>query len=253
MAADVLKQVRVVLVEPSHPGNIGAAARAMKTMGLERLVLVRPAGYPSAEATARASRADDILYHARRVDSLIEAVADCALILGTSARERHLAWPELAPRDAARQAAAAAARAPVALVFGREHSGLTNAELDHCSYLVRIPTSPAYSSLNLAAAVQVLAYELRLAALECAPGTVDREHGARPGELVSAGEMDGLLRHLERTATAVGFLHPARPGRFLRRMRRLFQRAGLERTEMQILRGLLRAVDQAGPNAGSEP
>ena len=254
MSSDLLERLRVVLVEPSHPGNIGATARAMKTMGLTRLVLVEPQGFPCAEATARASGADDLLHAARVVEDLPAAVGDCALVIGTSARQRTLTWPEVGPRAAARLLLEAAPRAPVAVVFGRERWGLTNGELERCQYVLRIPTAPAFSSLNLAAAVQLVAYEVWLAAGEMAGagagagGTMPAAEDLRGGDAaaaVTAADLEGLLRHLEATAVEVGFLDPAAPKRFVRRMWRLFNRARPDRTEVNILRGLLKAAQQA--------
>jgi TrmH family RNA methyltransferase len=263
MSLDSLRNIRFVLVEPSHPGNIGAVARAMKTMGLSRLALVRPEAFPSAEATARASGADDVLYHAALFQDLPSAVADCVLTVGTSARQRTLEWPELSPREAAPVLLEAAAQGPVAVVLGRESSGLTNAELERCQHLLRIPANPEYSSLNLAAAAQVVAYELRVAALgavalatggRAGAGGEGRENGAvslsqgpapPEGEGVSAAtaaELEGLLTHLEETARAIGFLDPAAPRYLMRRLWRLFHRARLDRTEVNILRGFLKAV-----------
>lgn len=271
MATEVLTNVRFVLVEPSHPGNVGGVARAMKTMGLSRLALVRPEQFPSAEATARASGADDVLYHAALFEDLSAAVADCVLTVGTSARRRTLEWPELSPREAATVLLEAAALGPVAVVLGRESSGLTNAELERCQYLLRIPANPEYSSLNLAAAAQVVAYELRVAAMGTAlPATggrataagIDRQVGAvsRPEGLAApqdvgvavatAAELEGLLAHLEETATAIGFLDPAAPRYLMRRLWRLFHRARLDRTEVNILRGFLKAVLLAARAAG---
>ena len=256
-SAGLLAQVRFVLVEPSHPGNIGGVARAMKTMGLARLALVNPQVFPSAEATARASGADDVLYHAAVLEDFPAAVADCQLVVGTSARRRTLEWPELSPREAAAVLLEAAAGGPVAVAFGRESSGLTNAEMERCQYLLRIPASPEYSSLNLAAAAQVVAYELRVAALGGAPagvpaggspgGQSGAPEGAPPGgpeaaPPATAAEMEGLLAHLEETARKIGFLDPAAPRYLMRRLWRLFQRARLDRTEVNILRGFLKAV-----------
>ena len=256
-SAGLLAQVRFVLVEPSHPGNIGGVARAMKTMGLARLALVNPQVFPSAEATARASGADDVLYHAAVLADFPAAVADCQLVVGTSARRRTLEWPELSPREAAAVLLEAAAGGPVAVAFGRESSGLTNAEMERCQYLLRIPASPEYSSLNLAAAAQVVAYELRVAALGGAPagvpaggspgGQSGAPEGAPPGgpeaaPPATAAEMEGLLAHLEETARKIGFLDPAAPRYLMRRLWRLFQRARLDRTEVNILRGFLKAV-----------
>jgi len=242
MSIGALANVRVVLVEPSHPGNIGAVARAMKTMGLTRLTLVRPERFPCAEATARASGADDVLCHAAVVDDLPAALADCCLVLGTSARRRTLEWPEMEPRAGARLLLEAAGEAPVAVVFGRERTGLTNSELDRCHYLLRIPTDSAYASLNLAAAVQVVAYEIRQAATASAEGETPPEEAR---EVASVAELEGLLRHFEATAVKVSFLDPTEPKYLIRRLWRLFNRARLDRTEVNILRGFLKAVQVA--------
>ena len=166
----MLSNIRIVLVHTSHPGNIGATARAMKNMRLEQLVLVQPAQFPSAEATARASGADDLLARARCCATLDEAVADCALVIGASARLRSVRWQEFDPRACAQEVLQASAHAPVALVFGREQSGLTNEELERCHALVHIPSNPEYASLNLAQAVQVLAYEVHMTHLSLTAG-----------------------------------------------------------------------------------
>lgn len=237
-AGAALGRVRVVLVGTTHPGNIGAAARAMKTMGLSRLALVAPAGFPSAEATARASGADDLLAAATVHADLAAAIADCRLVLATSARERSIAWPALGPRPAAERLLAAAAHGDVALVFGREHSGLSNEELALAGAMVQIPAAAAFSSLNLAAAVQVLAYELRLAALGGAPA-------APHGPLAAAEDLERLYAHWLELMTAVGFLDPAKPKQLPRRLRRLLNKAALEASEVQILRGFLSAVGRA--------
>lgn len=233
--------MRIVLVGTTHPGNIGASARAMKTMGLEQLVLVAPQHYPSAEATARASGADDMLYRARIETSLAAALAECTLVMGASARRRGLSGPELTPRQAACELLQVAARAPVALVFGRESSGLSNDELDRCHHLVRIPANPDYSSLNLAAAVQVLAYELRLAALASQALT------PAPVSPAPAAETEHFYAHLQQVLLAIGFLNPANPRHLMRRLRRLFNRARPDQTEVNILRGILTAVEGQCP------
>lgn len=227
----MLDSIRIVLVGTTHPGNIGAAARAMKTMGLERLYLVAPARFPDAEATARASGADDVLASAVVCGDLAAALSGCSLVFGASARRRTLAWPEVDARECARQASAHAGE--VALVFGREHSGLSNPELDHCHALVHIPANPEYSSLNLASAVQLVTYEVRMAA--AAP-----EPAPQAGEaLASSEDVERFYAHLEQTLVAIGFLDPANPRQLMRRLRRLFNRARLERTELNILRGIL--------------
>lgn len=229
--------LRLVLVGTTHPGNIGASARAMKTMGLSRLVLVRPQRYPCAEATAMASGADDLLHRAPVMDDLDRALADCVLVVGASARPRGLVCPELDPRAAARLLVETAAQAPVALIFGRESSGLSNDELDRCQYMVRIPANPDYSSLNLAAAVQVLAYELRLAMLEHAPEPPVEAPVPAPYE-----ELEHFYAHLQQVLLATGFLDPVNPRHLMRRLRRLFNRARPDRNEINILRGILSSV-----------
>jgi TrmH family RNA methyltransferase len=235
--------IRVVLVETSHPGNIGAAARAMRAMGLEQLVLVNPARYPHADASARAAGADGLLTRARVVPDLASAVADCAWVVATSARPRHLRWPEVDPRGFAREALARAQRAPVAVVFGRESSGLSNGELDRCHALLRLPAVAAFSSLNLAAAVQVVAYEIRLACLVgrreaagAAPGT--------DGEQVTQAEMESFYAHLERVLVTIGYLDPDKPRLLSRRLRRMFNRMQPDRAELNILRGILSDVEK---------
>jgi len=232
--------IRIVLVEPSHPGNIGAAARAMKTMGLDALSLVAPLQFPHADATARAAGAGDLLAKATVCTTLDEALAGCRLVIGSSTRSRSLDWPPLTPREAAVRLHSATADGPVALLFGRERSGLSNAELDRCQAWVTIPTAPGYGSLNLAAAVQVLAYELRLARLE--HPEPELRHDSRPA---TADELAGFFSHLEQTLVTVGFLDPQQPGRVMRRLRRLFARAGPEEVEIHILRGILKEVTRA--------
>lgn len=244
--ADPTTGIRIVLVETSHPGNIGAAARAMRNMGLSELVLVRPSIFPDPEATARASGADELLESARVVLDLDQALVGCHLVFGTTARERYVAVDAVAPRLAAAEAVpAAAAGQGVALVFGRERSGLTNEELDRCNRLIRIPTAGEHSSLNLAMAVMVLAYELRLVASDApqaqpAPGS--RGDGGE-GVPVPADEMERLYDHLQQVMLASGFLDPDNPRHLMRRLRRLFARAAPDRNEVNILRGILSAVE----------
>ncbi|HIP52660.1 MAG TPA: RNA methyltransferase, partial [Chromatiales bacterium] len=196
----MLSNIRIVLVGTTHPGNIGAAARAMKNMCLERLVLVAPKIYPHADATARASGADDLLANVEVCATLDEALEGCRLVVGSSARRRSVDWPELDPRTCAARLAAESESGPVALIFGREHSGLTNEELDRCHYLVHIPTNAEYRSLNLGAAVQVLAYEIYLAHLA---GDEDVEKESR--DLATAEMMEGFHRHLAETLEEIGF------------------------------------------------
>ncbi len=235
--AAALSRVRIVLVRTSHPGNIGAAARAMLTMGLTRLVLVAPKRFPDAEATARASGATAVLAAVRVVDTLDEALAGAALTVGLSARPREFAGRVLPVRAAMREAAVQAGRDPVALVFGTEMSGLTNEEIARCALVATIPANPAYGSLNLAAAVQVAAYELRVAA------GADAVWSAPAFERASQDDIEGLYEHAQRTLTELRFLNPAMPRRLMPRLRRLFARAALEREEVNILRGILARVD----------
>ena len=237
--------VRIVLVETSHPGNLGASARAMKTMGLEDLVLVAPHDFPSAEATARASGADDVLARARVVDSLAEAIADCGFVTGASARLRRLAWPVVDPRHCAAALWEHAAQSPVAVVFGPEHSGMTNQDLGRCHQLVHIPANPVYSSLNVAMAVQVLCYELRMAGLEreSVPDAGDREPAGAESPPATAAELEGFQQHLETALSAAGFLKTDHSRQLKLRLRRIFQRSHLDRNEVNILRGVLTALD----------
>lgn len=237
-----LAALRIVLVETSHPGNIGAAARAMKTMGLRRLALVTPREFPSAAATANASGADDLLHAAVVYPSLTEAVADCGMVIGTTARPRYLEWPVESPRAMARSVIALPPGTRCALVFGREQSGLSNAELALCQRVIRIPTDEAFSSLNLAQAVQICAYELRLAALAEAPPVATHE----PEPLATAHETAGAVAHLLRVMEGLGFHDPARPKRLPGRLQRLINRSELKHSEVQILRGFLTAIEEQG-------
>jgi len=234
-------QVAVILVEPTHPGNIGAAARAMKNMGLSDLRLVRPARFPDAEATARASGADDLLAAATVHEGLGEALAGVQWVVGTTARKREMSNPVQTPDEAAATAVGQAnAGRPAALVFGRERSGLTNEELDRCDRLVHIPTAEAYSSLNLAQAVQILVYEVQVAATRGAPSGTRADTPA-----VAGGEvMEGLFQHFERLIRDVAFLDPQNPQRTYRRLRRILRRAGLAEGEVFFLRGFLAACEK---------
>ena len=209
----------------------------MKNMSLEQLCLVTPRLYPSAEATARASGADDLLVRAKVYASLDDALAGCRLVMGASARERSVAWPVLSPRESGPRLVAEAAVGEVALVFGRESSGLTNEELDRCNYLIHIPTNRHYSSLNLAAAVQVLTYEVYIAWLE----SRDRP-AAPPREVATADRVEGFHRHLAQTLEEIGFADPQQSAKLLRRLRSLFHRARPDEDEINILRGILSAA-----------
>ncbi|MCF5412202.1 tRNA (cytosine(32)/uridine(32)-2'-O)-methyltransferase TrmJ [Pseudomonas syringae] len=243
----MLQNIRVVLVGTTHPGNIGGAARAMKKMGVLRLVLVDPRIFPSPDADARASGATDILEGAQVVATLEEALVGCRLVLGTSARDRSLPWPMLDPRASGEKVIEQAGEgAEVALVFGREHAGLTNEELQRCHFHVHIPSDPVFSSLNLAAAVQVLSYEVRVAWLAAAEqGEASKPASAHNAELATMDEMEGFYTHLEATLVAIGFLDPEKPRHLMARLRRLYGRSEVERSELSILRGVLTETQKA--------
>jgi tRNA (cytidine32/uridine32-2'-O)-methyltransferase len=237
---NLLERVRVVLIETTQPGNIGSSARAMKTMGLDRLHLVTPRLFPHEEATALAAGATDVLDGARRHDVLDTAIADCRLLIGASARRRGVALPELSPREAAaRLIEAARDGVEVGLLFGTERTGLSNEELQRCHACVRIPANPDYSSLNLSQAVQVLAYELRLAMLSAA-GTAKADPDVEPRERpATSAELEGFFRHLDEALHAIDF-HKGKDGTTVtRRLRRLFLRAQMSEREVAILHGVL--------------
>lgn len=242
LSTDDLERIRVVLVNTSHPGNIGAAARAMWTMGLTRLVLVAPRRYPAPEATAMASGADKILENATITESLPDALAGCVWSAGFSARPREFVGKVFSVREtagtAARQLSGSAHTAEVALVFGTEMSGLSNQELAQCSAVATIPANEQYSSLNLAAAVQVAAYEIRTALLSGAVWSPPRFAPAKHEDV------ERLFAHAQRTLTQSGFLNPEMPRRLMPRLRRLFARAELEQEEVNILRGVLSQMDK---------
>lgn len=265
-------RIRIVLVGTQHPGNIGSAARAIKTMGLSRLVLVSPERFPHAEADALAAGASDILQTAGRHQTLAEAVADCRLVLGCTARSRRVPLREQTPHDAAAQLVEAAGTgAEVALVFGRERTGLDNDELQLCHGAVHIPADPGYSSLNLAAAVQVLAYEVRLALLQLATGksnaaatgagtgaetgaeagtTKQLENEARHGPAATHAELEGLFSHLAETLDAIDFHKGRAPQSAMRKLRRLFLRGDLDQHEVRLLRGVLADTQRMARLAG---
>ena len=237
---DVLNRIKIVLVESSHPGNIGAAARAMKTMGLSRLALVNPHKYPCAEATARSSSANDVLAAAKVCDSLEDALADATFVVGTSARERRLQWPSYPPDQAALQLLQHSQQSVTALVFGREKYGLSNEELARCHALVTINANPAYSSLNLAAAVQIMTYELRRQLLGNERLETIRPLDEQPA---TSSELEGMYQHFEVTLADIGVIKGGKPkATLMRRLRRLFSRAGLSEREVNILRGILSAA-----------
>ena len=247
-APDAFAHVRIVLVGTQHPGNIGSAARAMKTMGLSRLVLVAPSRFPHAEADALAAGADDVLAEASVHDSLAEALADCSLVLGCTARSRRVALEEQPPREAALRVFDDAQRGgEVALVFGRERTGLTNDELQLCHGAVHIPANPEYSSLNLAAAVQVMSYELRMAMLGGQDaGEPDRDVAPAPH-----AELEGFFAQLAQTLDAIDFHKGRAPESAMRKLRRLFLRAGLDVREVRLLRGILADAQRMARLAGA--
>ena len=230
--------IRIILLGTSHPGNIGAAARAMKNMGLQELVLVNPWHFPHADATARASGAQDVLEAARVVETLEEAIADCVYVAGASARSRSIGWPSLMPRECAAKLLTESTGGKVAILFGPEKSGLTNEHLDRCNTLLTIPTNPDFGSLNLAMAVQVMTYELRVTA-----GVEDFLPSDDKVPLASGEELEYFFGHLEQVLKDSEFLDPDNPRQLMRRLRRLFARAEPDKNEINILRGMLTALD----------
>jgi tRNA/rRNA methyltransferase len=238
--ASALDRIRIVLSHPSHPGNIGAAARAMKTMGLSRLYLVNPKLFPDPQSDAMATGAVDLLASARVVGSLAEALAGTVSATAMTGRKRELATQPMWARQAAADLVLTTAEGDVALVFGNETAGLSNEEVALCRQWALIPTSPDYRSLNLAQAVQILAYELRLAAVDIGvPPAV-----SEAGEPASYEDVEALVAHLERAAVGSGFLDPAQPKRLIPRMRRMFSRTRLEKEEVNILRGMLASFEK---------
>lgn len=233
--------IHIVMVGTTHPGNIGGVARAMKNMGLSRLSLVAPeAPFPHAKARARASGAVNVLENTQVFSTLEEAIAGCSLVIGASARMRTLPWPVVDPRECASRVVNIDKASEVAIVLGRENSGLTNEELELCQLLVTIPTNPDFSSLNIAAAAQVLCYEIRLAA------ALDKVPADAPDSpLATSAEQEGMFKHFEEALTDIEFLKPDNPGQLMRRLRRLFTRTGLERLEVNILRGIMSAAQKA--------
>lgn len=249
--------IRIVLVGTSHPGNIGGAARAMKNMGLSDLWLVAPrAQFPHPEATLRSSGADDLLAQAQVVDQLADALSDCTLVAGTSARSRHLPWPLINPRQLAQRAATELTQpqARLALVFGREDRGLSNEELHLCHCHVHIPTNPAFSSLNLAAAVQVLAYELRMALSGLTDSETEDFWGtAWDSPRADHQTLERFFNHLEATLTEIDFHDPDNPRQLMSRLRRLYLRARPDTMEVNILRGILTATQKASAQDSRKP
>lgn len=245
MATDPLKNIRIVLCETAHPGNIGAAARALKTMGLGRLHLVAPERFPDPQAEWLASGATDVLRRARVHPTLDDALAGSALTVACTARPREIAVPMVTAREAAARIVEAARSQPAALVFGNETYGLTGAEVGKCQLLATIPANPAYRSLNVAAAVQLFAYELRLAAL--GPGA----RGGKAPARATHDERERFFEHLERAMLDHGFLNPNHPKKLMPRLRRLFNRAQLEHEEVNILRGVIKALVQPKKRRGN--
>ena len=229
----IFDNIRIVLCQTSHPGNIGSTARAMKTMGFKHLYLVQPDKFPNPQATAMAAGADDVLDNAIVTQTLSEALTGCAFAIGMSARKRYLSHETVNAREAALQASKYAVAQQVAFVFGTEMSGLTNAELDCCQLLAMIPANPEYSSLNLAMAVQLMCYELRMTSLE---GKLDVPAGE---VLATNDELERFYAHLEETLLHIGYLNPNAPKKLFERKRRLYSRARLEKEEVNLLRGVL--------------
>jgi len=237
-----LNNIRIVLIQTSHPGNIGSAARAMKTMGLSELYLVKPKKYPDEQAVAMSSNATDILDNAIVVESLEDALVNCHLVLGTSARhERTLRWDILEPRESGERLVTEAKKGKVAVIFGRESSGLSNDELALCHFLVHIPTNSEYSSLNLASAVQILSYECRIADIANATNESDKDEDEG---VVTADMMEGFYKHLEKAMIDSEFLDPENPRHLMTRLRRLYGRLRVTPSELNILRGMLSAFQK---------
>ncbi len=249
MSDSLLNKVRIVLVNTSDCRNIGSAARAMKTMGLTDLVLVDPIEMPNGQAQALAAGATDVLANAKVFSTLEEAISDCGLVVGTSARSRTLPWPMLEPRGCGEKLITEAQEYPVALVFGRESSGLTNEELQLCHFHVQIPANPEYSSLNLAMAVQTLSYEVRtsfLAHEQKAFSNTDNE------EYPIVDETERFYQHFENALKATGFIVPSHPGLVMTKLRRLFNRARPDVKELKMMRGILASVDRCAKTANDK-
>lgn len=238
----MLEKIKIVLSHTTHPGNIGAAARAMKVMGLSDLALINPSHFPSAEATERASKASDVLANADVFCDIESAISDCRLVIGTSARTRSLPSKLVTPRELVELIKKSPQNVPVAIMFGTENSGLTNEELHRCHYHVYIPTNPEYSSLNLASAVQLVSYEMRLAFSELQQlpeqRVIDNE------ELITNEQMQGLLTHFENVMLASRYLNPKHPKQIDQRMNRLLAKAQVTESENRLLRGFLASIEK---------
>jgi tRNA (cytidine32/uridine32-2'-O)-methyltransferase len=235
----MLENIRIVLVNTSHTGNIGSTARAMKTMGLSNLVLVDPVSPPDGHASALAAGAGDVLASAKQVSTLAEAIQGCGLVVGTSARSRTLPWPMLEPRECGVKLVSEVTQYPVALVFGRENNGLSNEELQQCHFHVCIPANPEYSSLNLAAAVQTLCYEVRMAHLG------QEQHVEAPLPYPLVDDLEAFYSHLEQTLLKTNFIKPQHPGMVMAKLRRIFNRARPDEQEFNILRGILASIEKS--------
>ena len=234
-----LDSIRIVLVQTYHPGNIGSAARAMKTMGLTNLWLVNPREFPHPEAERLATNAVDVLAEATVVGSLAEAISDCGLVVGTSARDRSFSLPPLLPESCAEKLVAEANQYPVALVFGRERMGLHNEEIQQCHFQVNIPANPECPVMNIASAIQVLCYEVfKFASANQSPQTESEDYPLHK-------ELEQFYQHLEETLGDVGFLNPNHPGNTMDRLQRLFRKARPEAKELKLLRGLLSGIQKA--------
>lgn len=245
MTSSLFEQIKIVLVETSHTGNMGSAARAMKTMGLTQLCLVNPITHPDTQSISLAAGANDVINHVEIVKTLNEAIADCHLVIGTSARLRSLSWPHLSARECGYKIMQqAASDKKIALVFGRERIGLTNDELQKCHYHVSIPANPDYSSLNLAMSVQILCYEIRQAMLESIIDSKQNiEHSQESNiDYPTSAQIEGFYQHFEKILLETEFINPSQPGQILGRLRRLFNRANIEEQELNILRGVLTSI-----------
>ncbi len=232
-STSLFNNIRVVLCQTSHPGNIGSAARAMKTMGFQHLYLVQPQSFPDAHATALATGAADLLEGAVVTETLSQALTGCSFAIGLSARKRNLSHELINVRQAALEATQIASKQTIAFVFGNETSGLSNAELDCCQMLAMIPANPEYTSLNLAAAVQIMCYELRMA---ISGGDLPVSEGA---ELATNESVEGFYAHLQETLVQIGYINPRAPKKLMERIRRIYARARLEKEEVNLLRGIL--------------
>ena len=250
MRDEITRNIKIVLVGTTHPGNIGAAARAMKTMGFDQLALVEPKIYPDADATARASGADDVLAAALVHENFADAISDCHFVFGTSNRNRSIPWPLFAPAQAAEHTGVLLeSESKIAIVFGRESSGLANEELELCNAMIQIPTNPQFSSLNIAAAVQIICYELHKYLLQPETESISVSNNTA---LASADQIQQLYEHLRQSLIDIGYFDPAKPRRLMRRLKRVINRSQLDANEYNIVRGILSAVQEASQKNGNE-